>query len=182
MGNIDNLATVIGGFATALGVLVTLYAIWRESRESRFALNTELLLKLYEQFDGNPMRAERKNAASALLEIEKSGKTELLKVNSLERILNFFELLGLLHKRGAIDESSVRVMFSYWYRLYWQAVTTPLHSDQLSYITSARKDNTAIWQHAQDLASVLINKSTTFDLQELKTFLADETQLKVGAS
>jgi hypothetical protein len=175
-------ATVIGGFATALGVIVTLLAILKESKESRFSLNTDLLFRLYEQFNSDQMRAERSIAASALLDIEKNGKTERLKLNSLERILDFFELLGLLQKRGAIDTDSVKTMFSYWYRIYWQAVSKPIHPNQLSWITTARNDNPLLWQHAQGLETLLMNENSTLDPQDLKKSLTDETQLKVGTS
>jgi len=57
-----------------------------------------------EQFDSDHMRAERKNAASALLEIMEKGETARLKLSSLERILNFFELLGLLLNGGYRQE------------------------------------------------------------------------------
>lgn len=128
------------------------------------------------------MRVERRNAASALLDIQKNGKTERLKLNSLERILDFFELLGLLQKRGAIDTDSTKTMFSYWYRIYWQAVSKPLHSSQLSWITTARSGNTLLWQHAQDLEPLLMSKTATLEPQKLRDSLIDESQLKVGTA
>lgn len=178
MNDIVTWATVIGGFATAISVLVTLLAIWHDGHEARFSLNTELLLRLYEQFDSDHMRVERKNAASALLEIIEKGEAPRYKLNSLEQMLNYFELLGLLLKRGAIDKKSAKTMFSFWLRRYWQAAFSQLHPSKPSYIEVARNGtNKLLWQNAEDLVHEIAPRNALVSEQELRDFLLDEAQL-----
>lgn len=178
MNDIVAWATVVGGFATAIGVLVTLLAIWHNGHEARYSLNTELLLRLYEQFHSDQMRIERKNAASALLEIMKKGEATRYKLNSLEQMLNYFELLGVLLKRGAIDKKATKTMFSFWLRRYWQAAFSQLHPSKPPYIKAAR-DGTSkmLWQSAQDLVAEIAPRNAPFSEQEVRDFLIDEAQL-----
>lgn len=176
MDDFAKLATTIGGFATAVTVIITLVAIWHESREARFSLNTELLMKLQDQFEAPLMRASRKNAALALLDILEKGQTSY-NLGNLVRVLNFFELVGWLWKRRAIDTNSTRVMFSYWYRLYWQAITTPLPPCNLSYIEDAHRENPHLWIHAKNLAKIFIPTGHYPNLEDLKESLKDEANL-----
>jgi hypothetical protein len=172
--------TIIGGFATAIGILVALIAIWVQARHSSSSLRTEVLLRLWEQFDSENMRTDRKKAASALLIWINQGKkdTPTTGLHSLDRILNFFELVGLLLlKQEVIDYDSTKTMFAFWCTAYWQAAEQPAMSGESSYVADSRNDNDLLWQSAGNLAKRFSAGISQMDQEKLKDFLASETQL-----
>src|SRR3990170_2942368 len=87
-------------------------AILHESRRSRFALGVDLLLKFDERFDSDAMRAARRAAAKSILDHT---------FEDVRKVLDFFEMIGLMLRRGALDDSMVWEMFSAWVLPYCRA-------------------------------------------------------------
>src|ERR1700732_3943789 len=95
---------------SGVGVIVAIYHLIAESRRGRFSRSIDLLLRLTDEFDATALRAARKSAALNLLEpipqpcADRPQKT----------VLNFFEKVGYLQNRGALNAKDVWQEFSTW--------------------------------------------------------------------
>lgn len=94
----------------ALAAIIALYSIYAESKRSRFSQGVELLLRLDEEFS----RLLREKRASASLYLAGKPTFEDGLDESLRDVLNFFEKVGYLHRRGALDAEMVWQTFSTW--------------------------------------------------------------------
>lgn len=94
------------------------WSIWTyrsaKKRES-YKLGLDLILKLNDRFDSGEMRQHRSTAAKALLE-----KTETVN-RSVDTVFDFFEDVGFLLRRSAIDIDAIEEFFSYWVESYFCA-------------------------------------------------------------
>ncbi len=102
----------VSAIFTCIAVLVAIWAVIGESRRSRFALGVDLVLKMDERFEAEPMRLARRSAAACLIAKHQAN---------LPQVLNFFETLGLLLRRKAVDEVFVWNTFAYWILHYYAA-------------------------------------------------------------
>jgi hypothetical protein len=107
--NINSIA-VWSGAAAAFAALIVALVNWLQLRHSRFALGVDIILKQEALFDAAKMRADRSRAASAL----KNGTD----ATDLEPVLDFFEIIGLLVRRGAIDKEIAWNYYSHWVLRY----------------------------------------------------------------
>lgn len=138
--------------ATIALVLVTAIAFYCQSRQNRFALGIDLLLKLDDRF--NMMRASRQNAATYLKEKQgiRTGIDVSIKdlEHDLDEVLDFFDQLGYFLKRGALERGAVWSMFydqvHHWY------------CNAEEYITSQRQIDTTIWENFEYLNAQLVDE------------------------
>src|ERR1039458_9409280 len=104
------LADCATAFFTAIiavtGVCALIYAS-RQLRQARESERIQHLLRFIEQFEQPPMADHRRAAA------EKRVRA-LPCPTEAEEILNFFETIGLLVRRGYLDADDVWSSFSYW--------------------------------------------------------------------
>lgn len=75
------------------------------------SLSADLIARLEEKFE--TLRQSRHVAAQALLDQQDLGKAEDL--------FDFFEMLGLLNRLGALNDEMVHCMFFHWINVYWTA-------------------------------------------------------------
>ncbi len=92
--------------------IIALTAILLDGRRSRFALGCDLMLRLTERFDSERFRQARRRAANGL------GHGEPAEA---EEVFDFLETVGVLLRRGAIDNEVVWCMFSNSLYYYWHA-------------------------------------------------------------
>ena len=99
-----------------------------QSRQSRFALGVDLLLKLDERFN------------SALLEARATAAGDLPQKRSGDGddVLDFFDTLGLLVRKGALSEELVWHTFFYWIQGYWWSART--------YVRERRDQDPTVWE------------------------------------
>src|ERR1019366_6235676 len=95
--------------------LLALWTYWSAKQRERFKMGIDLILKLGERFESEPMRKRRCAAAAALI---RNHSAEDPDVSS---ILDFFEELGYLLRRGAIDAQAIDNYFAFWIEMYWRA-------------------------------------------------------------
>lgn len=103
--------TITAG-AAVITAGIAVVAIWKESRRSRFALQIDTLLKLDDKFSSAPMLELRSATAHEFL-----NKT----YDNASNVLDFFDFVGLLTNRGALEPTMVWHDFFYWVRGYWFA-------------------------------------------------------------
>ena len=143
-----------GEWITAVGtillVLVTAIAFCHQSRQNRFALGIDLLLKLDDRF--NTMRASRQNAATYLKEKQgiRTGIDVSIKdlEHDLDEVLDFFDQLGYFLKRSALERGAV-----------WSAFYDQVHHwycNAKDYMTPQRQGDPTIWENFEYLNTQLV--------------------------
>ncbi len=95
--------------------LWTLIAFLNAKKRERFKLGIDLMMKLGDRFESAAMREQRVVAAFALATKRKGD------IPALDTVLDFFEEVAFLWRRGAVDVESVYEYFSYWLELYTRA-------------------------------------------------------------
>ncbi len=123
---------------SATGVITALLAFAWQIHRARFNQSVDLLFRLENDFFGPAKRAQRTKAARNLL------RGESLEA---EPILDFFETVGLLLRRGALDTEMVAHTFSYWIENY--------HAALKSHISVRQERDPLVWQDLNDLARIV---------------------------
>jgi len=89
-------------------------AAFRDSSSAyRLSLSADLVTRLEEKFDSEALRQSRHAASRALLDQQGLGNAE--------DAFDFFEMIGLLHRLGALNDEMVHCTFFHWINLYWTA-------------------------------------------------------------
>src|SRR5262245_43570140 len=163
-------------FVTAVAALVTAISTCNEVREARdqsaearFALSVSTLQNLEADFASSRMRRARRDAAAGLL-VNDQDETE-----GLDEVLNFFDTVGLLVRRRAVDEEMAWHDFDYWVTCYGGVSTTV--------VRKVRQKHPTEWEDFIWLRRRLDDRETARIGSRAKCsepppeFLTDETQL-----
>jgi hypothetical protein len=133
--------TVVTAWAAIAAVLVAIWAINRDNARSRFATMIDLLTRQDDLLNKDEHTlASRKKAAMEILE----GKTS----PHLTDVLNHFEFIGLLVRRGAIDKE---MAWSTFYSVavgWWQVAS--------DHIKENRKEDQTVWCDYEYLVNTLM--------------------------
>ena len=113
--------------AAFVSAVVALANLLIQVRRARFNQRIDLILKLSERFDKAEMRAARAKAAKALRVDRDTTSAQV------GEVLSFFEEVGFLLERGAIDVDAVYQFFEYWTVPYYQATTQFRARERASY-------------------------------------------------
>jgi hypothetical protein len=116
-------ATIVVAVGTMATVLMMWHSIREENERARiaaieardqnyFRVSVDVLMKLVSQFDEPRFRQKRKLAAQAIL---KSNAKD----NNIYDIMDFFETVGLMVHRNALDKEMVWSEFSDLIEGYW---------------------------------------------------------------
>jgi len=97
---------VATGIMALTGIIALIYAS-RQLSQSRETAKVQHLLRFVEQFESEPLATARKSLAQKKVERDEHPP-------ELDVVLNFFETIGLLVRRGYLDADDVWDCFSYW--------------------------------------------------------------------
>ena len=145
---------------SAAGTIVSLSAFAYQIHRARFNQSVDLLFRLENDFFGPAKREQRARAARDLM------KREPLEA---EPILDFFETMGLLLRRKALDREMVAHTFSYWIERYYAALQP--------YIEERQRRDPLVWQ---DLA-VLVQSVRRERERRLRKTVSPITEAQVEA-
>jgi hypothetical protein len=123
-----------------LGTTIALSAFAYQIHRARFNQSVDLLFKLENDFFGPGKRIQRAKACRDLM----NGETL-----EAEPILDFFETMALLLRRGALDAEMVRHTFFYWINHYYTALEPN--------IIARQKADPLVWKDLTKLIAVLRN-------------------------
>jgi len=175
---------------------IAFWAAWiarGQLRAMRASSSGQLLVNLWNKFDGPEMRTLRKQAATNLKKEgaanqkkEKSAKP--LDDDNLDRLLSWFEMLGSLVYNDAILLKHAEEHFRYWIWNYWQA--------SKKQIEGYRENNSEpkYYNHFQWLVAVMAADNKKATLGEMPNpnklpvkeawdkFLDDESNIDLEAS
>ena len=115
------------------------WTYWSAKRRERFKMGIDLILKLGEQFDSEEKRKSRSEGAKDL------AQNDIARSMEVDDVLDFFEDVGFLLRRRAIDLEAVDTFFAYWLEAWWRA-TTRYRSDKASPTT---------WKNVERMATKL---------------------------
>jgi hypothetical protein len=134
----------------ALGVLVTVIALYYQIWRSQFSMNLDLILKLDDKFNSSDFKKIRSKASSAILSEETDNK-----FIHAEDVFDFFETLGYFVKHKALDKKIVWHTFYGLAHSYW--------SVGKDYIFSVRKEKAddTLWEDFQWLHNELLKIERT---------------------
>jgi hypothetical protein len=124
-----------------LSVFVAICALIYQIRRSRFSLNVELTLKLEDRFNSSDFEKIRSNAAKSMLKKQ---------FHLAEDVFDFFETLGYLVRRKAVDKEIVWHTFFHWVHGYWSA-----GAQQITKRRNEEKDQT-LWEDFEYLHRLLV--------------------------
>lgn len=136
---------IISAWAAIVAALTAVLAIWVEGKRSRFAQGLDLLQKMREEFDSEPFKKKRRTIAKILAK-EQSGqvltkKSELILKTAGTDILDHFQTIGILMRRGMLDEELVYSEYLFWVECYWLSL-------QRVYLAFEETDIT-VWEDAK---------------------------------
>lgn len=123
-------SAAISGLAASVSALVAITALAIQDRRARALLRIELLFKFDDRFNSESFRQVRAAAASAILDDAQDW-------GDVEDVLDFFELMGDMARRRALDLEMVWSTFFYWINGYWCAAAT--------LIRETRSDDATTW-------------------------------------
>jgi len=161
-----NLALTLTLASLIVAILALLFQILR----SNFSMSVDLILKLDDKFNNDSFKKLRRVAAKNIM---KNNFKEA------EDVFDFFETLGLLLRKGALDKEMVWNTFFYWIHHYW--ITG------IDYITKEQRDDPPTWEDFEYLHEQVIKvekkrtKVTDSDLllstDDIKKFIKEESML-----
>jgi hypothetical protein len=167
-------AQLIVAVFTGAGVIIALAAIFSQGRAARFSATVENLWRFDDQLHGPDMCRERVAAAKAL----DAGKH----VPEIVDVLNFFEFVGLMVRKGALDTDAANSNFGYWAIRYWYQCQRRIAEDRVTDPTSWKD-----FERLKDACEKLeakhhrIHKDRVqLSADDLKGFLREEQSLKAG--
>lgn len=147
-----------------IGLILTLSAFIWQVRRARFNQSIDLLFRLEADFFGPAKRLQRVKASRELL----NGH-----VLEAEPILDFFETMALLLRRGALDKEIVKHTFFYWIDHYYEATK--------SFIAERQQSSPLVWKDLTTLVEKLraaqreqVPAYHPPTAEQVATFLAEE--------
>jgi hypothetical protein len=169
---------IAAGLATVFALAPALIAIYFQVQQARFASNVDNLWKLDDKWQAADMLSARRAVATGLVQNQLSGLDD-----QIHDVLNFFEWVGSLVHKGALDVDGAWNNFSTWAVGYWAALS------DCKWIDKNRHDK-AVWSEYERLEAEFVQleahkKGWTPDavLSDYKKdrpgFLTRESTLKV---
>lgn len=164
-----NSITASAAAIAAVASLIALILTYFQLKQFRFAHGVDLIFELEDRFDAPEMMKARKVVAKAL--------QKRTSVQEMDTVLDFFETLGILVRRHAVDKELAWNSFSYWVLRY--AVFTRDHIDARR---RAESDNT-YWEEFEFLVDCFTQVETrkrhlklpqSFSNVQLDKFLKEE--------
>lgn len=163
-------AAAVGTFVAIIAAILTFVA---QTKQSRFSLGVDILLKFDERWSSDDMIESRRCAARKLLAGDATG---------VDDVMDFFATVGLLLRRGVLDDEMTWATFFIPFNNYWNAAST--------YIANQRRSDPTVWSSVAYLNSRLVpvekrkrrcNDSQVIPSQsDLRQFLQTESQLHGG--
>ncbi len=164
----DNLWDTIPTWIALIAAVSAIVGLILQDRLTKFTVSVNLLVGFDNKYDEPAMVKKRKMAARALL----SGKNR----DAVRDVLNFFEEIGILLQKGAVDPDLVYNQFAYSAISYWMA--------SREYTEELRSADPTWFSAYAYLISRMNKRSSKHDPylpseKELREFLVNESKLVI---
>jgi len=134
----------ISGVAPLLAVVVSIFALAMNVKHNRFSMGVNLLKGLHDEFESDEMKKVRARAATSLQHAASSIDSDI------DHIIDFFEGMALLERRGAIDAELIWHSFYYWFTCYYDLT--------IEYRAFARRSDPTQWEDIERLSQRMIQQ------------------------
>ena len=112
--------------AQTLIIFVSALLIYDQVRAQRYANIIQMLAKMRETWDSSPMLAHRRTTC----ENHRVGSKKISVAEG--QVLGFFEEMGLLCRKGVLDDEFVWATYSYFIEHYWSMLETNIKEYRLT--------------------------------------------------
>jgi hypothetical protein len=164
----------ISAVGAVLAALVAIIMTALQIRASRRIASADFLLRFQNNFISKNMIERRKR----IMLIRKKTPEAYQEMDALSDVLDFFEELGLLFRKGVLPEDLIWADYCYWILNYWIAFKGYVDWDR-----KAANDNT-VYQEFEHLFEKTLSfeedkrkRKITFDSKHIDEFLDDEINL-----
>jgi hypothetical protein len=113
--------TIVIAMASWAGVCAAFLGMRAQRKDSKALLHAQISAELDKQFDSTEMRKARKVFALELLR-------QKIRLPREDRVLGFFEKVGIYHRLQRIDDEATFSSFSYYVHRYWAAAKPGIDS------------------------------------------------------
>ena len=107
----------LGIVVASAGVIFALLFNFLNYRNTRLSNSARMVLDLSHKFDSSDMREKRKQFAKSLM-----ANRDLINLWDDAPVLNFFEEVAYMTRRGILDKGMVWNSFVYWVQCYYEAL------------------------------------------------------------
>jgi hypothetical protein len=112
---------MIAALSAAIGVIIAILAVIRQSNDTHITLGVQLLHDLNKHFDSEKMRQYRRDIAKLCIKREKGAKIVSTKIcTQAADVMNFFCAVGMFLKRKILDLEFTYALFSSFVIVYWE--------------------------------------------------------------
>ncbi|MDQ2938183.1 MAG: DUF4760 domain-containing protein [Acidobacteriota bacterium] len=169
------IAGSIGAIAASIGVIIALIYYNKNLKLNRLSNSARMVLDFVNIFNSAEMRKHRRRFASLLLE-----DSSLIDLKTDAPVLEFFEEVAYMTRRGVLDEGMVWNSFSWWVKRYYLAVKDRI-VDARSEVRSSSLFREVEWLYTrmclvgnqQEGTSIYIPPSAN----DIRKFFEDESKL-----
>src|SRR5712692_10195699 len=179
----DKLGTICSLVIAASGI-AALFLVYAQLKESHDQARIQHLVEIVRQFDESPLAEARRSLAKKRIDEKKNAVLPLDLDDPPEEmytVLNFFEHIALLERRGYLDKDDILDEFGYWMFNFYGDIR-PLVDDE-------QKTNPATFadfsQLMEDLRALDIRENSGLDShpsqQEIFNFYSEEAISPAGA-
>jgi hypothetical protein len=159
--------------ALAIFTAIMAFQTWNMAKESKDAsyrqIGVQTWLEFEKRFDSREMLKARK-----VLALELKNKTMRQSDDNADTVSDFFEDLGTVYKGGLIDPKLANSSFGYFATRYWEAMRPFVDEDR-------RKSggDKSLDEDFEFLGSAMIHPNDKLDENDLQSFLADESDIRL---
>jgi hypothetical protein len=140
----DSLRDIAPYWPVVAGLIAAAFTVFKLTQEIRWSRSTrhiDLMLKFQERFHANGMILKRNRAAAFLLSQRASAPVHDPAWSQVDDVVDFFQVVGTLVKRGHANQDLAYNFFHYWFSHYWLSVR--------AYVEYVRAKSPVTWAEAQ---------------------------------
>ncbi|NOT39035.1 MAG: hypothetical protein HOP13_00925 [Alphaproteobacteria bacterium] len=176
--SVEQLVTIVSAVSANLAVVVAIVALISQRNQSALSLKANLLSSLNSEFFFHE-RIRQVRASASRFGLERMRRnvepgTEL--AMSGFQMIDFFDIVAVYYKKGALDPEMVCVTFHFWLTHYWAAFSSDIEKFE-------RDSGLRTYVDVRDLVVALdrvalklkrVPKGRTISQKELQQFFSDE--------
>lgn len=125
-------AAMITAFSSIVAIIIAFICVKLQINNQREISSAKMVIELRDRFESEEMIKCRQNLCKRLL--------EGMEIRINDKVLDFFETLSLLTKKGALEKEMVWSKFCYEIVPYWHSIQD--YGDHINRFRKEERDNT----------------------------------------
>ncbi len=120
-----NLITVI---IALVSVIITIWSVIRQTKDTHFSLGTQILLDLEKEFNTDGIKKEGLSLIRKYSKLHPGQHLTISEFSESSSVFDFFETIGILLRKRVLDIELVCSSFYYWIVLLWELAEIDIKS------------------------------------------------------